>query len=248
MVEGGSTSPPIPSGSGARGAESLPGKSARRLIRAATRASLATTREDGSPYASLVLAACDHDASPLLLLSRLAEHSRNLERDPRLSLLFDGTAGFEDPLAGPRLTLLGRAVESDEPRHRRRFLRRHPASAPYAGFSDFRIRKVAVARAHFVLGFGEVLWLAAEDVLYGSDSRELVEDEDELILQANRDCARAILDLARRRGLAPPCEIVALDHEGCDLRAAGTLVRIEFPEPVEDARAALAAIENAAKG
>ena len=54
------------------------------------------------PYVSLVLGAEDHDASPVLLLSDLADHSRNLKADARAALLFDGTAGRDDPLTEPR--------------------------------------------------------------------------------------------------------------------------------------------------
>ena len=87
-----------------------PDRFARELLRRADRAVLATRLgPEGWPYASLVLLAVDHDAAPLLLLSDLAEHSRALAADARLSLLVDGTAGHADPLTGPRLTLLGTA-------------------------------------------------------------------------------------------------------------------------------------------
>ena len=94
-----------------------PATLARRLLRASDRAALSTAlrddRDETWPYGSLVLVACDHDGAPLLLLSDLAEHSGNIAHDPRLSLLFDDTAGLDDPLTGARLTLLGRAEISD---------------------------------------------------------------------------------------------------------------------------------------
>src|SRR5689334_3768905 len=94
---------------------------ARRLIRSLDRASLATSM-DGWPYASLVLVAADHDASPLLLISRLAQHTQNLETEPRVSLLYDGTAGLDDPLTGARVTLVGRAERDDRPAAKARFV------------------------------------------------------------------------------------------------------------------------------
>jgi heme iron utilization protein len=115
-----------------------PAQAARRLLRGLDRAGLATSQQ-GWPYASLVLAAVDHDASPLLLLSDLAEHSKNLKRDPRVSLLFDGTAGRDDPLTGPRVTVLGELAAVADPRLVARFTRRHPAAADYAGFADFHL-------------------------------------------------------------------------------------------------------------
>ena len=113
----------------------------------------------GAPYASLVLVAADLDASPLLLLSDLAQHSRNIAFDPRVSLLLDGTEGHADPLAGPRLTLLGRAEAVADPRLLARFAARHPSSALYAGFADFRLYRVAVERGHLVAGFGRIDWI-----------------------------------------------------------------------------------------
>src|SRR5690349_7870141 len=104
-----------------------PGAIARGVMRAADRATLATlVRGDqpdaGAPYASLVLVALDHDASPLLLISALADHTRNLAADPRVSLLFDGTAGLDEPLTGPRVSVAGRAARNDDPGPRPRIL------------------------------------------------------------------------------------------------------------------------------
>ena len=83
--------------------------------------------------ASLVLIAADHDASPLLLLSDLAQHSRNIAFDPRVSLLFDGTAGHRDPLTGPRLTVIGLARAIEDPQSLARFTAHHPTSVLVLG-------------------------------------------------------------------------------------------------------------------
>jgi hypothetical protein len=115
-----------------------PAATARRLMRALDRATLATSLE-GWPYASLVLAAVDHDASPLLLLSDLAEHSKNIARDRRASLLFDGTAGRDDPLTGARVTVIGEIQRIEDQRLVSRFTARHPSAAGYAGFADFHL-------------------------------------------------------------------------------------------------------------
>ena len=83
------------------GSSSDPAAFGRRLLRGRDRAALATSLR-GAPYASLVLFVADLDASPLLLLSDLAQHSRNIAFDPRVSLLLDATEGYPDPLTGPR--------------------------------------------------------------------------------------------------------------------------------------------------
>src|SRR5262245_30502909 len=125
----------------------------RDLLRCRDRAALATALPtalpaDGGawPYASLVLVAVDHDLSPVLLLSDLAEHSKAIAADSRVSLLFDGTEGLDQPLTGARATVLGRAERTTDPRLVRRYLARHPEAGAYAGFADFRFYRVSVER------------------------------------------------------------------------------------------------------
>ena len=127
--------------------------------------STASRERGGWPFASLVLIAHDARGAPLLLLSDLAEHSRNIAADDRVSLLIDGTSGLEEPLTGPRLTLLGHARKSAEPDHRTRFLARHPSAAQYADFADFAVYHLALDSAHLVAGFGAIDWIAAEALL-----------------------------------------------------------------------------------
>src|SRR5262249_50197613 len=142
--------------------DSRPGTVARRLLRATDRSALATRlakRDDAVeawPYASLALLACDHDAAPLLLMSDLSEHAKNIAVDPRLSLLIDGPAGRVAPLTGPRVTILGTAEQTSDTRLKPRFVARHPAASLYADFGDFRLYRVTVTRAHFVAGFGRI--------------------------------------------------------------------------------------------
>jgi len=137
---------------------------ARRLIAGASRAVLATRLPDEWPYASLVLVATDGAGLPLLLLSDLAEHSKNLKREPRASLLFDGTAGMAQPLEGVRLTLLGRIERADEDAVLARYVARHPDAANWARMSDFHIYRLRPTRAHLVAGFGRIAWIDAAEM------------------------------------------------------------------------------------
>src|SRR6201987_4454779 len=111
---------------------------AKKLLRAIPAGALATIdRNTGHPFGSLVNVATDSDGSPLILVSRLSTHTANLEKDGRASVLL-AAAGKGDPLAHPRLTVLGRfeQITPDEPRLRRRFLARHPKAELYASFTD----------------------------------------------------------------------------------------------------------------
>jgi heme iron utilization protein len=228
-----------------------PTRFARRLLRSRDRAALATSLR-GMPYASLALVAADLDASPLLLLSDLAQHSRNIAFDPRISLLLEATAGHPDPLAGPRLTVLGRAEAVDDRRLLARFTARHPSASLYAGFADFRLYRVAVERGHLVAGFGRIEWIEAQELLFAADASALATAEPALLAQLNQDHADAVTAYAH--GLFGPAgaswRITGIDPEGADLRCGGEISRLDFPTPVltpEAAHAALARLAEKAR-
>lgn len=134
---------------------------AARALLASGRAALATLDAEGWPYVSLVLAAADERGMPLLLLSDLAEHTRNIGRDDRASLLFDGTAGLAEPLAGPRLTVLGRIAPAPDPAALARYVARHPGAEAWTAMRDFRLYRLVPTRAHLVAGFGRIAWIEA---------------------------------------------------------------------------------------
>jgi hypothetical protein len=206
-------------------------------MRALDRAALATALGvEGWPYASLVLVAADLDASPLLFISTLAEHTKNLARDPRASLLFDGTQGLDDPLTGARVTAVGRLRPDPDPTRRKRFVARHPASALYAGFKDFALYRMEVTRAHLVAGFGRIHWIEAAALREPHDLTWLRDAEPGILDHMNGDHATTIdLYAERLLGLSGSgWRLTGVDPEGADLRRGGTVARIDFPTPVGD--------------
>src|SRR5258708_9469076 len=143
---------------------------AKTLLRAIRAGTLATLdRNTGHPFASLVNVATDVDGAPVILTSRLSTHTANLEADGRGSVLLAET-GKGDPLAHPRLTVLGSFApvardSEDDARVRRRFLARHPKAELYAGFGDFSFWRMKVVSAHLNGGFARAADLHAADVL-----------------------------------------------------------------------------------
>jgi len=216
---------------------------AKALLRATRAGTLATLdRNTGHPFASLVNVATDVDGSPLILVSRLSTHTANLECDGRASLLL-ASGGRGDPLAHPRLTVLGtfapiaRAAES-ELRIRRRFLARHPKSELYAGFADFSFWRLSAASAHLNAGFARAADLKGSEIttdLSGAES--LLAAEETAIAHMNDDHAEAVRSYATKLlgGEDGPWRLTGLDPEGLDLALGDATMRLPFAARVTSA-------------
>jgi heme iron utilization protein len=230
--------------------EATPATSARRVARTVPKAALGTILRAtaGWPYVSLVSVATDHDGAPLLLLSDLAEHVKNLQEDDRASLLFDATGELDDPLAGERVTLLGRLARTTAPGHRARYLARHPAAAMYADFRDFAFYRMQVERAHLVAGFGRIHWIDGAAAL-STPRPALAEAEAGILGHMNQD-HRDVVQLygSQLLGLDGDSWIMTgIDPEGCDLRLDHRTARLQFDEPVADPKTARAVLVRLAK-
>lgn len=131
----------------------------RRLMQGSQRASLGSLAERGQellPFVTLVVPALAADATPILLMSDLADHSKNLRARPQASLLFDGTLDLAEPLTGPRVTLLGHVEVTTADADRAVYLAQYPGSAMYADFGDFNFYRFIIREALFVAGFGRI--------------------------------------------------------------------------------------------
>lgn len=219
-----------------------PESRSRGLIRSCDRAVLSTAMTgDGWPYGSLVMTACDHAARPLLLISELAEHTKNLAGDTRASLLFDGTTGLDSPLTGARVTVMGRLTPTRDAALTARYVARHLDAEMYLGFADFRVFEMTVERAHIVAGFGAIHWIDAPDLLFDTTAYgDLAAAESDVVAHMNEDHADAIqLYATKLLGVdAGDWKMTGVDPEGVDLRDGGRIGRLTFENPVGDAEAA----------
>jgi len=216
-----------------RSNEMMPGDRARRLSRACRKAALATLdRGTGAPFCSLVTVATDHHARPLLLLSRLARHTKNLEADPRASLLFDGTGGAGDPLQGPRASVSGRLQPVNDPDVRARFLAVQPGAEGYADFADFAFWRMDVEDVHLVEGFGVIEPMSAEAFLAEPGAAgSIAMAEARIVDHMNSDHADAVRLYATRLLGAQDGDwrMAACDCDGCDLVCGEQTLRLQFP-------------------
>ncbi len=228
------------------------GFEARRLIRAATSATLATSAE-GMPFASLVTPTAAPDLSPLLLLSSLSEHTRHLRVEPRCSLLFVGAPESANPQTAPRVTVTGLAeqVPAEEvPALKARWLARHPYAALYADFGDFALWRVKPGGALLVGGFARATRLRLSDLLPDPQAVvALAGAEAEILAHVNADHPDAVAAIATGLHGAEPgaWRLVAVDPDGCDLALEERVIRHPWPAPVTDAEGVRAALIRAAR-
>ncbi len=132
---------------------------ASELLSRMSSAALGTLNENGAPFVTLTNVAFVELPAVVMLMSGLAAHTKNLQRDPRCSLLITGESNDPDALTGPRLTLIGNVTKlarGEDTAERDAFLKRHPASAMYADFGDFAFWRFNCESAHLVAGFGRV--------------------------------------------------------------------------------------------
>jgi hypothetical protein len=230
---------------------------AKELLRSVRAGALATlVPTDAFPFASLVNVATAPDGSPILLLSRLAAHTRHLASDPRLSLLLAQT-GAGDPLAHPRVTIMGMAECVIDPAGRAalkaRFLARHPESALYADFGDFAFWRVGMEQAHFNGGFARAGHFTAAALATSLDGAEaLVAAEAQALAEVNAHHQDAVARFVAAIAGKPdgPWQATGIDPEGIDLGCGDRTARIAFPRPVrslEDLRATLPQLIRAAR-
>jgi len=215
-----------------------PSRLARSLLRRSRQGALATLMaESHDPYCSLVNVAAHADASPILLISRLAVHTRNILGDSRVSLMLDERVAG-DPLEGARIMLAGRAEEADDDDAavlRARYLNAHPSAEAFADFKDFSFFRIRPSGLHLVAGFGRIIDLKPSQFMTDiSDAAGLLEAEQGAVEHMNGD-HRDAMNLYATKLLgaeAADWRCTGCDPDGMDMQVGAETLRLDFPERV----------------
>ena len=236
-----------------------PAEEARTLVSSMTVGYLATVGEDGDPWCSLVTYGPTAEGDPVLLVSTMAEHGRNLAADPRASLAINDPSAPGDPLDRPRITLAGRVSQPDGDAAEAA-LDAHTAAIPgarlYAGWDDFALWVLEVQRVRWVGGFARM------DSLTRDEYRAAEPDPTQPIAaksvaHLNKDHADGLLLIARelagaRGAVSAVC--TGIDRYGIDLSCTGAgqsaAARALFPQPLAkpaDVRPATVALVQQAR-
>lgn len=192
----------------------------------------------GYPYGSIVNYALDDAGQPIILVSGLAEHTRNFKNDARASL-FVHEGGSGNVLALGRVTLLGRVEPTTDPAHRARYLERHPDASYYADFRDFGFYRLHLEGIRYIGGFGRMSWTDVAD--YGEARPDpVMAFASDVVKHMNDDHADALVQLCKHpAGVldATAAEMKAVDAYGFEMNAVTPkgprFVRLGFAERVE---------------
>ncbi len=205
---------------------------ARQMLRAHRYGALSTLSKkfDGHPFGSITPYLVDHDGSLLILISALAEHTKNIQNDPRVSLI---THNQDDPhiQTQGRVTLVGNAsLFTDREQAGKRYLRYFPEAQTYFDMHDFNFFRIVPLALRYIGGFGDIHWVKADNYLV--PLYPLIRAEAALLEKLNSSHS------------ATQGHLVGIDCDGYDLRIDARNLRRDFPTPALDADQALLLLEG----
>jgi putative heme iron utilization protein len=227
---------------------------ARRLVRRARTCALGTSNgAPRGPYVSLANMATDGRGRPVIFISKLAWHTRNIEADPLASIMVSEIPAEGDALAGPRVTVMGRFEALDAKEIATRYVQHHPAARTYLDFPDFSFYRLNPEKIHAVAGFGRIETMEPDEVfLPESQTAAVMSVAPGAIDHMNADHADAVeLYAVKLLGAAAgKWRVAAIDPDGALLADDGKVLRLAFDRPAgnaDDLRQAFVALAQRAK-
>jgi putative heme iron utilization protein len=189
---------------------------------------------EGYPFGSVVPYCLDRRGRPVVLVSEIAQHTRNIDADPRVCLTV--LAGGEDIQASARLSVLARAarVEDGLEDVAERYTRHFPGSRDYHRVHAFVFARLEPTRLRWIGGFGDIRWIEAAELLVENPFSRA--QETAIVEHMNDDHAPTMRGYCRRLAGLPvaddePVTMAGIDAEGFDLRVGDRPLRVAFPVP-----------------
>jgi putative heme iron utilization protein len=222
---------------------------ARQMLRAHRYGVLSTLSKkfDGHPFGSIAPYLTDHDGSLLILISTIAEHTKNILNDPRISLITHNQSDPHIQTQG-RVTVLGNAqLIADKESAGKRYLRYFPEAESYFSMHDFSFYRIQPTAIRHIGGFGKIHWITIKD--YTVPAYPLIDQEDGVIAHMNADHRHTMQKYCRHIHHldADNVEMLGIDCDGFDVKADKKLLRFNFSEAVLDAQQARKALVAMAK-
>jgi heme iron utilization protein len=201
----------------------------------------------GYPFGSVTPFILGHDGQPIILISTIAEHTKNIIANPKVSLLV--FAKGDDLQANARLTLIGEAenIGKDDADLMARYCRYFPDSVGYFAMHDFSFYRINIAQARYIAGFGKMGWLEGNTLNIQAESNNIAALETNMIEHMNKDHADSLMAYCQHfHGVTPSSALlIGIDSDGFDVEVVVDdeikTLRFNFSAPIFDANSARAA-------
>jgi putative heme iron utilization protein len=190
-------------------------------------------KHEGYPFGSLLPLCLDSKGNPLVMISHLAQHTRNLQADPRCSLIMTQQE-HADVLQWGRLTCLADAEAVSSKAAHERYFRYFPDGRRYNEELNFKLYRLKPKSFYYIAGFGSARWLDISRVL---DTPELPSSSElEILYQLNAHDHHLLRGYLEHNKilLSSSIQAVGADPSGFDVRQGDGLMRIHFDNPVTD--------------
>lgn len=223
------------------------GFDARQLLKSKNFGILSTMslELEGYPFGSLTPYCLSDNLEPLLLISKIAQHTKNINANPKvcLTVFSDENPDIQN---NSRLTYIGDAYPSDLKEDKDRYSTYFPASKSYFDFHDFGIYKINFKRARYIGGFGKIHWVESEQLILENPLKDV---EKRIIDHMNNDHQDSIIKYCKayKNKDVETAQMLSIDSEGFDVLGDNLFFRFDFEEPVLDAKMAREVLVKMAK-
>jgi putative heme iron utilization protein len=200
---------------------------------------------DGYPFGSITPYLLNHDGSLLILISTLAEHTKNIQHDNRASLITHDQNSPEIQTQG-RATVMGQArLVAEQEQVAKRYLRYFPEAQSYLQMHDFSFYQIDPMAIRYIGGFGKIHWVNMAH--YAPPQCEIYrQQEDHLLDLLNQQQHPTLLPLLQHRygTTATEARIIGVDCDGLDARCGDQVCRLNFAHPLSEPSQALQALDQ----
>ncbi len=224
---------------------------ARRLLHTVDCGVLSTmsVEMEGFPFGSITPFVMTHDGHVVVLVSDIAQHTKNMQADEKVCFTVMDHAGGNKQEQG-RATVVGRArpvPQEEVAEARQRYFAFFPEARHYSQAHDFTFFRIEAERIRYIGGFGKIFWIEKEDWSLGRPS--WVQDEEKSIVHMNEDHQDALNEIARvfTNMQDGDAKLVAADGEGCHLKTSTGIHYVPFAAPAIEENSLREALVTLAK-
>lgn len=203
---------------------------------------------EGYPFGSVTPYVLNHQGMPVILISSIAEHTKNIIQNANISLMVFNNE--DDLQANARLTLLAKAEQTDKDNAlmRARYLRYMPQAESYFSAHDFSFYTLHITHGRYIAGFGKMGWIEGDD--FQIPTNPLFTEESTILDHMNQDHSENLTAYCQHyhQVEAQQAKMVGIDSLGFDVRTgAAQTLRFNFEQPISNAQEARAALVAMAK-